>query len=255
MANGNLGGPAAWVAEQQTRRDEQIRQILNLFILGQRQKEERGWQKREWENKLTQQAQGQKNVERGYGLEQERADISRAGLEQRGVPDIPSAIQELIFAEGGDVRKAQELARKKLEPTPKQTPGEAGAIQEAREKARAKYRPAKDELEKEYRLEVNKIKSSAESARRSLARAKASASAGVGVYLDRLNPDPDKPFREALAEIKMNEEAAIKDLGIRYGKKNPGTPQGATAKNGEIVSDDQGNRYRIVNGKPILIGK
>jgi hypothetical protein len=50
------GGPAEWAAMQQNQRQQQINNILQMFVAMKQHQEQQAWKQKEWENQLQQQA-------------------------------------------------------------------------------------------------------------------------------------------------------------------------------------------------------
>jgi hypothetical protein len=222
------GGPADWAMAQQGRRDDQIRDILNMMMQTKNFNTEQGWK--------------QKNFD--YQASQDAANS-----------DIDRRYKEAAISNYAEVPYHK----------PEQTDEEKLAYLEQEEKIKAKYRPkggqSSDDLEKEYRKARAEIEK-----RYSLEEFKATADYQTEVARLRRDPklrmvDPASPYqnpyevavlgaksawekqKESIPQMKQRE---IDALDIEYGKRSP-TPE----------SPDNPDQYGFVIGqkKPDKSGK
>ena len=162
------GGPADWAAVQQRQRQQQMNNLVQMFMAMKQYQNEQGWKQKEWENRIGQQAQEKGFEERRIGayeqgqkrlLEQEERLASRK-------PDWFS--QAEIISQNLNLPIDQVITMMKL-PKPTQgreTPQEYADKVRAGEKVRQEYDAPKEEkktksaLAKEHKdkkLEINRF--------------------------------------------------------------------------------------------------
>ena len=101
------GGPADWASQQQYRRDDQIRTILNLMMTMKQNQTEQGWKQKEWESGLAADEFNRSQQERRTAA----SELSATSLAGQRAEEDPMIQQARIFVETGQAKNLGEGLR------------------------------------------------------------------------------------------------------------------------------------------------
>ena len=101
------GGPADWASQQQNRRDDQVRTILNLMMTMKQNQTEQGWKQKEWESGLAADEFNRSQQERRTAA----SELSATSLAGQRAEEDPMIQQARIFVETGQAKNLGEGLR------------------------------------------------------------------------------------------------------------------------------------------------
>ena len=136
MANGQ-GGPAEWAARQQQQRQQQLNNILQMFMAMKQYQNEQEWKQREWANKIEQQ-----QWERP--LEKERVEAYKKMASMSGQSDFDARFK---IGKGRGMDDIQATAFARGEKTPEEIEQESYFRTRGTRKAEAEYPTPKEPKE------------------------------------------------------------------------------------------------------------